>query len=369
MATLPEPVFFDTDQAAIIADMQAYYEGLVGKKLAPTQIEMMIINSFAYRETIVRIAGNEAGKQNLLSFAVYPMLDYLGDFFAVTRLPAAAALCTLQFTMVANNPALVIPAGVRVQSTDGKVVFITLSDLSIGANQANASVTAQCTTDGVLGNGYQVGDISILLDPQAFVASVINSDITNAGTDAESDDALRERIRLAPSTFSTAGPDEAYIFFAKSANPGIIDVAITSPVPGDVNIYPLMTGGAAPSDEVIAQVLAACNAEQVRPLNDNVSVLAPEAVDYSIEVNLTILTDAIDQSITDLVTSQLNAYIAARQTKLGIDVVISQIIGQCMVTGVYECNVVSPTEDISVSQSQYANCTGLTVNITGESDA
>jgi phage-related baseplate assembly protein len=369
MAVLPEPIFFETDGDAIIAESTAFYEALVGKQLAPSQTEQLLINAFAYREKMYRIAGNEAAKQNLLSFAAYPMLDYLGELFDVTRLPAGQALCNLVFSMVASNPSLIIPAGTRVQSTDGKVVFLTLADLIVNTSTSTASVTAECTVEGAIGNNYQVGAISVILDPVAFVNSCSNSDITNSGSDQETDDALRERIRLAPSTFSTAGPEEAYIYFAKSADPTIIDVAITSPNPGDVNIYPLIVGGTAPSSEIIAKVLAACNAEKVRPLSDNVTVAAPTVVNYTIEVNLTNLTDAIDDEVVTQVTANLNAYALARKTKLGIDVIISQIIGKSMAEGVYECAVVHPAADITVALDHYANCTAVTVNVIGSSVA
>lgn len=65
----------------------------------------------------------------------------------------------------------------------------------------------------------------------------------------EGDDRLRERIRLAPSTLSTAGPESAYRYHILSADSDIIDVAIDCPIdePNTVNIYPLMTGGAMPT--------------------------------------------------------------------------------------------------------------------------
>jgi len=369
MATLPEPVFFDTDEQTIIAESTAFYEGLVGKKLAPSQNETSIIQAFAYREKMLRIAGNEAAKQMFLDFAVYPALDYLGGLLNVDRLGAASAQCNIVFTMVSGNPALVIPAGVRIQSIDGKVVFVTLVSVAVSASSATVNVVAECTTEGVIGNGYQVGDISVILDPQAFVDSAANSDITNGGSDAEGDVAYRERIRLAPSSFSVAGPEDAYKYFAKSANPGIIDVEITSPLPMHVNIYVLMTGGVAPSEEVLGQVEAACNPEKVRPLNDIVAALAPDAIDYELTVELTTLTDAIDSKVLELVNANLAAYVLARQTKLGLDVVISQIIGKCTVDQVYDCNVISPTVDLVIAKNQFANCTGINVSITGQSDA
>lgn len=366
---LPEPIFFDTDESAIIAETVADYESRTGKKLSPAQVEQLLINTWAYREKMLRIAGNEAAKQNFLAFARYPMLDYLGDLLGVERLPESQAECTLVFTLVAGHDDLLLPEGIRVQSTDGKVVFATLSSVNVLAADETVSVIAECTTAGALGNNYKVGDISILLDPQAFVSTVQNSDITSGGSDQESDDNLRERIRLAPSSFSTAGPDDAYKYFAKSAHPAIIDVEIGSVNPGDVNIYPLLAGGVAPSTEIIDAVLAACNPEKRRPLNDHVTVDAPEKIDYSISVSLTLLKDAIEQSVIDQVTSNLNTYADKRKNRLGIDVIINQIKGQSMILDqVYDLTVLQPTGDITVDINQFANCTGVTVAIAGYHD-
>lgn len=366
---LPEPIFFDTDEGKIIADTIADYEARTGKKLAPAQAERLLINSFAYREKMLRIAGNETAKQLLLSFARYPMLDYLGELLGVERLPESKAECTLEFSFVAGHGDLALPAGLRVQSTDGKVVFTTLASVNVPSAVNTVTVTGECTTEGTIGNNYQVGNIAILLDPQAFVSSVANITITSGGSDQESDDGLRERIRLAPSSFSTAGPDDAYIFFAKSAHPLIIDVAIKSPNPGDVVIYPLLEGGVQPSQEIIDAVLAKCNPDKVRPLNDNVSVDAPENVDYSISVNLTLLKDAVQQSVIDQVTASLTEYASKRQTRLGIDVMVNQIKGKAMIPDqVYDLTVVQPSGNVVIDKNQYANCTGITVNVSGYHD-
>jgi phage-related baseplate assembly protein len=368
MASLPEPIFFDTDEDVILSEMIADYELLTGKKLSPAQSERLLINGFAYREKMTRIAGNEAAKQCLLSFAVYPMLDYLGELVGVERLPASKAETTIEFHFVEGHTSLLLPVGIRLQSIDGNVVFTTLESVTVLSTENVKHVLAECTREGTAGNNYKIGDISIILDPQAFVSTVTNISVTNGGADQESDDALRERIRIAPASFSTAGPEDAYIYFAKSAHPSIIDVAITSPNPGDVNIYPLLAGGVQPSHEIIDAVMAKCNPKKIRPLNDLVSVAAPEKIEYRIEVNLTLLEDALQQTTVDQVNSNLKAYADRRKTKLGVDVKIAQIIAQCMIRDQsYDVEVVSPANDISVGLDQFASCTEIVVNLTGTS--
>jgi phage-related baseplate assembly protein len=211
--------------------------------------------------------------------------------------------------------------------------------------------------------------VTIILDPQPFLSTAQNIDETAGGTNSESDPELRERIYLAPSTFSVAGPKRAYEFFAKSAHPGIVDVAITSPVPGEVHIFPLMENGGMPDTEILDAVFAICNGDKIRPLTDTVIVAAPSIVNYSITVNLTLLTDAVDSEVLQQVTEALNGYKKARESKLGLDVVKNQINALCMLPGkVYNAVVVQPVADIVAAPEVYANCTGITVNLVGTSD-
>lgn len=368
MNNLPPPEFFNTDASKIVDELVNDYEQLTGFKLAPAQAERLLINAIAYRFHIKDIQSNEAAKQNLLAYSRYPMIDYLGELVGVERLPANKATNTFAFNLVTGHPGIIIPSGVRIQSIDGKVVFVTLEDVTVQPSQSTAYIKAECTTEGKPGNGYAIGEVSIILDPQAYVYSASNSTITAGGADAETDDGIRERIRLAPSSFSSAGPDDAYIFHAKSANPSIIDVGITSPLPGQVNIYPLVMGGEATSIEIIDAVYAKLNNKKVRPLNDTVVVQSPGLVNYEIKVNLTLLTGADTALIKKTVTTNLLTYSAIRKSKLGVDAVKSQISAKAAIDGVYNVEVASPENDVIVDFDKVAFCTNVLVNVIGFSD-
>lgn len=365
---LTRPQFVDIDADAIISEMVADYEAATGKKLAPAQVERLLINAFAYREYILRTAINEAALQNMVEFAAFPALDYLGDLVGVKRLPASKAKTTIRFNMVEGHTGIVLPTGVRVQSVDGKAIFQTTESKVVTTGTEYVDVICECTEAGVIGNGYAVGDISIVLDPQAYVSDCASLSESMGGADEETDDALRGRIKLAPASFSTAGPKGAYIYWAKSAHASIIDVAVTSPDPGDVYIYPLLEGGVTPSEEIIDAIKAACNGDKRRPLSDTVYVESPTKIEYDIEVNLTLLNDAVEESIVTLVNANLEAYASARKKRLGIDVVINQIIKQANIDGVYKATVVSPEADIEVDEDEFADCGTITVNVTGTSD-
>src|SRR5512135_2599883 len=101
--SLPPPVFVDDadglDPNLILADMIAEFEAASGRKLQPAQVERLLIDLYAYRESLVRNAIQYAGQQNLLAFAAFPMIDYLGGLLGVTRLAAQPATAAIQFTL------------------------------------------------------------------------------------------------------------------------------------------------------------------------------------------------------------------------------------------------------------------------------
>lgn len=75
------------DASAIRAEIAAAYEAATGKTLYPAQVESLLIDLIAYRETLIRAAINDTARQNLVRFARAPMLDYLGELVGVARLP------------------------------------------------------------------------------------------------------------------------------------------------------------------------------------------------------------------------------------------------------------------------------------------
>ena len=363
------PTIFSEDISSIQSRIQTRLEAALGRALSPSDIEMLIANCFAYELQLFSVAGNKTFRQNLVHYATDSMLEYLATLVGVTRLAASAAECTIRFNIVDVHNAVQLPAGIRVQSIDGNVIFITNNavDIPIGVNSVD--VTALCQDTGTVGNDYDAGKISIILDPQPFITDAANIDTTNSGTDAETDDNLRDRIQLAPSSFSVAGPKGAYEYFAKTANSTIVDVNPVTTNPGEVTLYILCNGGTAPSAEILAAVLSICSDTKVRPQNDTVKVSAPTIQEYDIIVELTTYTGAINSTVQDAVNSNLAAFQSERNNKLGMDVIRSQISALSMIKdSVYDVNVVSPAVDIIADDTTYTKCTGITITITGSND-
>lgn len=368
------PDFIERDVNQIVTEMVADYEQRTGRTLQPAQVERLLINAFAYREALIRNKIQYAALQNLVEYSNAPVLDELGRLVGVTRLAASAASVELKVTLVEGHAGVTIPAGMRVATVDNLAVFAVANDTIVAPGVSVVLVVANSTTTGSSANNYAVGTVTQILDPLAFVSLVTNITVSGGGAAIESDEALRVRIKLAPSTFSNAGSRGAYEYFALSASPSIIDVSVLGPndtpasQPGEVNIYPLMEDGSVTSPTVLYAVYAACNDEKVRPLTDQVNVSSPTRTDYDVSVDVTVFTDADPTTVQADIDAKLNAFVLEKRQALGQDVKISQIIAQAVIDGVYDVSVVLPAADIIVNNTEFAYCNSVSVNIIGSTN-
>ncbi len=359
------PIYIEMEPETILAEMTSSYESATGNTLQPFQVENLLISTWALRESLLRGQVQSAALQNLVSFSTEPVIDYLGELVGATRLEAAKSVVTIQFLL--NSGSVTIPSGTRVASADGTAVFETEEDLVAGVGVFSLTAVCSSVTEGATFNGYAVGSITNILDPQAFLTSAENTDVSSGGSARETDDEYRDRIRLAPDTFGTAGSRDAYKFWAKSANPLIIDVAVVSDVPGTVEIFPLLEDGSITPSLILDQVSDVCSAEDVRPLTDTVVTTAPTQVLWSVSADLVIYEDADPTDIVVAVKAALDAYALSKRQSMGQDIVLDQLIATAMVDGVYSVDFGAAT-DIVIDYNEYAKNTSINVNVTGTNE-
>jgi phage-related baseplate assembly protein len=374
---LPPPVFVaDTDGLdpnLILADMVAAFESAAGRTLQPAQVERLLINLYAYRESLVRNAIQYAGQQNLLAYSIFPMIDYLGQLLGVTRLPAQAATTTIQFSLA--NPLSIsytLPAGTQVGTSDGQFAFAIDRSLTIAAGTMTAVASATATAAGAGANGYLAGQIAVQLNPSVLIASAVNVSTSAGGSAPETDDHLRTRIQAAPNQFSVAGPEGAYRFFALSADPAIADTQVASPAPGQVSVY-VLTGpvGLQPATPpnaagiagtaLLNKVSTLLSSDNVRPLTDTVSVFPVTEVDYQISGTITLYSDADPVATMTVANSAAQSFALALASRIQRDIVPSQIIEALSVPGVYEVTLSAPTYT-QLAAGQWANCSAITLS-------
>lgn len=220
--------FITTNSAEIHETVIGELENGVAEPLYPGDERRLFGEALVPLFVAMYNAVNDAARQKMLRYARGSVLDALGERAGVPRQEPVPAKTTLRFSL--NSPIgenVIITAGTRVTS-DNSRYFATDTTVVIMAGSTNVTAQATSTDGGEIYNGIPIGAVNVIVDLIPYVDSVENITITAGGSDEESDDSLRERIRIAPSKTSTAGPVNAYKYWAKSADPTISDVVVMS---------------------------------------------------------------------------------------------------------------------------------------------
>lgn len=360
--------FIETDSETIKAEIITGYEDVAKRSLAISDPIRLFLLSIADEIIRLRVAFNEAAKQNLLSYAVGSNLDAIGDNMNVSRLAASKAVTTLQFNLSQSlNDVYIIPAGFEV--TNGIITFATSEELVIPAGELTGEVLAYCTTAGASGNGYLPGQITTIVAPLPFLDKVQNITETTGGADAEVDSEYASRVRIAPNSYSVAGPVKSYEYYTFSVSSAIIDAKVVSPNPGEVKIYPLLENGELPSDDIIESITNYLSGDDIRPLTDYVEVLKPTAVEYSINVDYWISKEDTKQ-VADIqagVQKAVEEYRLWQQTKIGRDITPDQLISNVKNAGAarVDFSTLSPSTFTELADNEVAQCTGVVITFKG----
>lgn len=311
--------FVDTDAETLNAELVSKFEEYLGVSLANGDERRIFLQGFAYVLADQLNHINEAGRSNLLKYALGNELDALGELYQNKRLEAQAASTTIRFTLSSiPSQNVIIPKGTRV-SPDGKIFFATDEQITFPARgiELSMDVTATATVAGSSHNDFALGTINILVDTNTYVASVENITVSGGGSDIETDDEYRERLRESPFSISVAGPANAYKAIAMSVSGDIADVSVYSPSAGVVEIAVVKDGGEIPSenDELLRMISEACSAKDSRPLTDYVRVVPATAVPTNIQVTYYVPNG--DATKKAAIEEAVNEYKAWQTEKVG----------------------------------------------------
>ena len=235
--------------------------------------------------------------------------------------------------------------------------------------QLNGSVKAEAQIAGARGNGFKPGEISTIIDPIAYVDTMRNITLSEGGSDTEDDESYRERIHEAPESFSVAGPEGAYEYFTKSASHLVADVGVSSPRPGEVNIYPLLAGGGLPGQELLTTITDYLSDKKRRPLTDKLTVLAPTTTQYNIDAKYYIEKGADATVVKAKADKAVNDYVIWQKSKLGRDIVPSRLVQMLMdVSGIKRVEVTAPIFTPIAEQSGVAVANTIAVALAGSEE-
>jgi phage-related baseplate assembly protein len=369
---LPDISIVATDIQTIIDRLINGYETISGSTLPDAAVSRLLLTCSAYAEQLQRTDLNEAVKQTLVAFAIGDQMDQIAALQELSRLTATFAVCTIRFTFAtALISDYTIQAGIQVQSSSGLYIFETDEALELSAGDTFGDVTATCTTSGAGANDIPVGEVNNLLDDLAVEPdSVANTDITSGGGGTETDDQLRERFRASNAIKSTAGAIDTYRYYALTASTDIVDVSVFSPTPGTVNICALLSDGGIPGAALLSSIETICSAEDVRPLTDTVTAIAPTIVNVDVDVTFDYLSgySELTGTIKEQFEKDLTEWANLARAVLGKDIVPDEIIKIGMnIAGVYQVRITWPSYQV-ISQSEFMNVKSTSVSIGNEYD-
>ena len=347
----PDIEFLETDTETIESNMIALYEEFVKQsgrrdyKVYPASPERLFIAWCAAIIVQQRVLINETAKKNVPRYAKGEYLDSLAELFKdIERLPATPAIAKFRcYISEAQSQSVIVPQGTRI-TFDGEITFETTEDIEIKAGETYGEVNGKCQTAGIVGNNLAPGQVKEIVDIYDYYLKAENVTKTEGGAEEEGDVSYYERMRESMESFSTAGPVNSYIYHTKSVNAAVIDVSATSPVPGVVDIRVLLQGGEQPTEAVLQEISDALNADNVRPLTDVVTVLAPEEDFFDIDLTFYIEknTQASIRIIEEDTRAAVEEYIQWQTGKMGRDINPSYMIKLIMAAGVKRVDVRKP---------------------------
>ena len=366
IGNLPQLTFADANIDEMLENAKTIAEKILGREVRRADPLMLFLKSMIAVIAQYNLLLDELAKMNLLAYSKGKALEHLGALVGVERLAATKATCSCKVCLSdIISHAVTIQKGTRVHSGDD-IYFSLDEDLIFLSGETELEGKFSCSIEGEVGNGYKVGELNKIVDPQAFLLSIENITISDGGSDIESDDNLRERIRIAPESFSTAGPSGAYEFFVKKASDLITDVEIVSEKPGEVDIYFLQSNSDLPTQEVIDKVYETLSDRTVRPLTDKVIIKNPVQVDYEIDLRYFISrSDAANQlSIQKKVEAAIEEFILWQRSELGRDLNDSRLIEMIRQAGAKRVEIISPAFQI-ISENSVAICTNKNILFAG----
>ena len=249
-------------------------------------------------------------------------LDYHAQGVGIKRKNATEAAGTVT---VAGVPGTVIPKGflfaVPASGNQTAITFKTLTTAVIGIASENSEIgyvdiQVESETAGIIGN-VAAKAISIMASPSITgIVSITNQSALTGGTEAESDDSLRDRIMEVNEAMyaSFTGCDSDYKRWAKEVD-GVGEVLVVPEWdgPGTVKVVVLDANGEPANQNIIDAVIeniVSPNDRMLRkaPIGATVTIMAPESMIINISFRLKLKSDTTEASVVSRFKSSLLKY-------------------------------------------------------------
>lgn len=358
----------ETIMQNMIQDFEDRYQELMGEELTLTDSDPWAIMCFVAAGQFYQgyAIAEERMKQNFLKYMYGDSLKNWGGNFGMTQDGTAYATTVLKFTLSDAQPVPVtIPAGTRATAGDD-IYFATDNDIVIAAGNLEGVAKATCTTAGTIGNQYVTGMINIITDPVNLVDSVTNTEDAKGGHDEYTDDERRELIFNFPSTYSSAGPEQAYTEFVKLYSSAITNAVCVTTEDSTVQIYIMLENATVPSTDYCSKVHTYLMNLGVTPDTDNVIILPPTTREYSLDITYYISESnkETEDSIKESVEAAIEEWIIETDSDIGGTISTDDLISYIKAAGAKRAVIASPSYT-KVENTEVALCTSREVTYGG----
>lgn len=272
----PEEIWEDMMTAYVLAGGEIIYPGDEKHMLLKSALAIIV-------QTLASI--DNALRMQTLRYAVGEYLDLLGELRNCERIKAAEATATVTITTNATGISETLAAGTAM-TADGTVFYLLVDDLPLTGYAQTITANVICDRAGSVGNGLVAGIQMHMQTPHAAISSIVTATDATGGQDMERDDVYRERIREYGLSSISTGPARQYEAAAKAVSSVIVDAKAINAGDGCVGIY-LILSTQEGATALLQAVSDALNAEDTRPLTDNVSVQQATDITYTLNVQYT----------------------------------------------------------------------------------
>jgi len=361
MADNNDIAFVSVDADEIYSLIIGNLTSAVGEDLFPGDERRIFGEAMAATAVSLLNYLNDGARQRFLRYARGTTLDALGERVGVARIIAKPAVVTVRFSLQQiRTGGTIIPQNTKV--ADNRSMMFTTNEVAvIEAGKSYVDVICSSVAGGAAYNGIAPGSINRLIDLVPGIASVSNMTTSAGGDDGEEyteagDDHFRGRIRLASGSFSVAGSEQAYRFWALSADPNIAAVSIANPSDGVIQIVPIMAGGAMPTQDVLNRIVEICSDDKVRPITDQVLATTPNPHDFDINIVYYTTVESENAVVQSVESSggALDRYTEWQITDLGRDINPDQLRRLVLDAGALRLDVTDPVfmpiDEYSVAQ-------------------
>ncbi|KZN45694.1 baseplate assembly protein [Pseudoalteromonas luteoviolacea] len=324
---LIEPLSYEKIRAEILDDFKTRFPDAELNLVSDPVIKL--VESFAYRELLLRQRINESAHGVLLAHSSSQELDYLGNRFGVIR-----------ETVIPANEEVTPPQKAIMESDERfrERIYLALEGYSTAGPAGAYKFHTYAASPNIKDVHIDSPEFSYLDLPESVTAL------------------LPEQSRILNCTYSGGIEQNT-----------TDSTAFYPPMPGDVVITVLsaegskLTQGYGKASEALKEsVLAKLNRDDIRPLTDRVHVKSAEIIDFNVVAKLHLYPGMDGELVSSAAYQAAQAFLDDHH-KLGHDVSLSGLYAALHQVGVQRVELTEPAADIVVSGVQVANCCSLTV--------